>query len=105
MVCCVFGLTSWRDANAVASVDSLDVNPSIQLQVSKNEKVLAANALNQDAEVILEGMDLRGTQLKVAVNAIVGSLLQNGYLDSLSSAILISVEDDDALRAARLRAT
>ena len=102
VVCCVFGLTSWRDANAVASVVSLDVNPSIQLQVSKNEKVLAADALNQDAEVILEGMDLRGTQLKVAVNAIVGSLLQNGYLDSLSSAILISVEDDDALRAARL---
>ena len=102
VVCCVFGLTSWRGANAVASVVSLDVNPSIQLQVSKNENVLSAEALNEDARVILDGMDLKGTQLKVAVNAIVGSLLQNGYLDSLSSAILISVEDDDALRAARL---
>lgn len=102
VVCCVFGITSWRGANAVASVVSLDVNPSIQLQVSKSEKVLSADALNQDAEVILEGMDLKGTQLKVAVNAIVGSLLQNGYLDRLSSAILISVEDDDSLRAARL---
>ena len=102
VVCCAFGLTSWRGANAVASVVSLDVNPSIQLKVNQNEKVLSADALNQDAEVILEGMDLKGTQLKVAVNAIVGSLLQNGYLDRLSSAILISVEDDDALRAARL---
>lgn len=102
VVCCVFGLTSWRSANAVASVVSLDVNPSIQLQVSKNEKVLSAQALNENAQVILEGMDLKGTQLKVAVNAIVGSLLQNGYLDRLSSAILISVEDDDAQRAARL---
>lgn len=102
VVCCAFGLTSWRSASAVASVVSLDVNPSIQLQVNKNEKVLSADALNEDAEVILDGMDLKGTQLKVAVNAIVGSLLQNGYLDRLSSAILISVEDDDALRAARL---
>ena len=102
VVCCVFGLTSWRGANAVASVVSLDVNPSIQLQVSKNENVLSAEALNEDARVILDGMDLKGTQLKVAVNAIVGSLLQNGYLDRLSSAILISVEDDDAQRAARL---
>ena len=102
VVCCVFGLTSWRGANAVASVVSLDVNPSIQLQVSKNEKVLSAEALNEDARVILDGMDLKGTQLKVAVNAIVGSLLQNGYLDRLSSAILISVEDDDAQRAAHL---
>ena len=33
-------------------------------------------------------MELKGTQLKVAVNAIVGSLLQNGYLDSIASAIL-----------------
>ncbi len=102
VVCCVFGLTSWHGANAVASVVSLDVNPSIQLQVSKNENVLSAEALNEDARVILDGMDLKGTQLKVAVNAIVGSLLQNGYLDRLSSAILISVEDDDAQRAARL---
>ncbi len=102
VMCCAFGVTSWRSANAVASVVSLDVNPSIQLQVNKSEKVLSAQALNQDAEVILDGMDLKGTQLKVAVNAIVGSLLQNGYLDRLSSAILISVEDDDALRAARL---
>ena len=102
VVCCVFGLTSWRGANAVASVVSLDVNPSIQLQISKNEKVLSVQALNEDARVILDGMDLKGTQLKVAVNAIVGSLLQNGYLDRLSSAILISVEDDDAQRAARL---
>lgn len=102
VVCCVFGLTSWRGANAVASVVSLDVNPSIQLQVNKNEKVLSAEALNEDALIILDGMDLKGTQLKVAVNAIVGSLLQNGYLDRLSSAILISVEDDDAQRAVRL---
>lgn len=102
VVCCVFGLTTWRNANAVASVVSLDVNPSIQLQVNKNEKVLSAEALNQDAQIILEGMDLKGTQLKVAVNAIVGSLLQNGYLDRISSAILISVEDQDSQRAARL---
>lgn len=102
VVCCVFGLTTWRNANAVASVVSLDVNPSIQLQVNKNEKVLSAEALNEDAQIILEGMDLKGTQLKVAVNAIVGSLLQNGYLDRISSAILISVEDQDSQRAARL---
>ncbi len=96
------GALGWRASTAVASVVSLDVNPSIQLQVNSREKVLDADPLNEDARRILDGMDLRGTQLKVAVNAIVGSLLQNGYLDSLSSAILISVEDTDAQRASRL---
>lgn len=102
LLCGGFGLHGWQTAHAVASVVSLDVNPSIQLQVNQKEKVLSAVALNEDAKVILEGMDLRSTQLNVAVNAIVGSLLQHGYLDSLSSAILISVEDNDAQRAARL---
>lgn len=102
LLCGGFGLHGWQTAHTVASVVSLDVNPSIQLQVNQREKVLSAEALNADAQVILEGMDLRNTQLNVAVNAIVGSLLQHGYLDRLSSAILISVEDNDAQRAARL---
>lgn len=102
LLCGGFGLHGWQASHAVASVVSLDVNPSIQLQVNQREKVLSAEALNDDAQVILEGMDLRNTQLNVAVNAIVGSLLQHGYLDRLSSAILISVEDSDAQRAGRL---
>lgn len=65
---------SGHAGNSVASVVSLDVNPSIQLQVNSKERVLSADALNDDAQVILEGMDLKGTQLNVAVNAIVGSL-------------------------------
>ena len=105
LLCGGFGLHGWNTAHAVASVVSLDVNPSIQLQVNQREKVLSATALNEDAEIILEGMDLRNTQLNVAVNAIVGSLLQHGYLESLSSTILISVEDNDAQRASRLEAS
>ena len=101
----VLGANQWRTATAVTSVVCLDVNPCIQLQVNQKEKVLAADAMNEDAQVILADMDLKGTQLNVAVNAIVGSLLQNGYLDSISSAILISVEDADAQRASRLETT
>ena len=37
------------------------------------------------------GKDLKGTKVDVAVNAIVGGLVKNGYFDSISSAILISV--------------
>lgn len=93
-----------RQATAVASVISLDVNPSFELRISRSEKVLACNALNADAQQVLGDMSLKGTQLDVAVNAIIGSLVQNGYLDSISSAILISVEDSDTQRASRLQA-
>ena len=97
----------YQQANAVASVVSLDVNPSIELKVSRNEKVLVCTPLNEDAKAILadmsNGADLKGAKLDVAVNAIVGSLVRNGYLDSISSAIMISVEDKNADRAQKLQ--
>ena len=99
----VGGGVLYQQANAVASVVSLDVNPSIELQVNQKEKVLVARALNAEAEEILMDLPLEGTDLNVAVNAIVGSLLSHGYLDSISSAILISVEDSDQARATRLQ--
>lgn len=97
----------YQRANAVASVVSLDVNPSIELKVNRSEKVLACTPLNEDAKAILadmsNGADLKGAKLDVAVNAIVGSLVRNGYLDSISSAIMISVEDKNTARAEKLQ--
>ena len=101
------GGSYYYQANAVASVVSLDVNPSIELRVNQKEKVLTCTPLNEEARAVLadmgEGADLKGAKLDVAVNAIVGALVRAGYLDSLSSAILISVEDSDQDRAARLQ--
>ena len=97
----------YQRANAVASVVSLDVNPSIELKVNRSEKVLVCTPLNEDAKAILadmgNGADLKGAKLDVAVNAIVGSLVRNGYLDSISSAIMISVEHKDTARAEKLQ--
>ena len=97
----------YQQANAVASVVSLDVNPSIELKVNRSEKVLVCTPLNEDAKAILadmgNGADLKGAKLDVAVNAIVGSLVRNGYLNSISSAIMISVEDKDTARAEKLQ--
>ena len=98
----------YHQSHAVASVVSLDVNPSIELKVNRNERVISCTALNTEAAAVLfdmgGGADLAGTKLDVAVNAIVGALVREGYLDSISSAILISVEDNDQERAQRLQA-
>lgn len=92
----------YQQANAVASVVSLDVNPCVRLEVNRAEKVLSATPLNDDANQILDGMDLTGTDLDVAVNAIIGSLLKHGYVDELANSVLVSVEDDDLTRGAAL---
>ena len=106
-LCLVGGGLAYHQAYAVSSVVSLDVNPSMELRVNRNEKVLSCTPLNQDAEEVLASMDggddLKGAKLDVAVNAIVGALVRCGYLDSVSSAILISVEDKNTDRAVQLQ--
>ena len=101
----VLGL-SYFGYNNYYKVDSrigLEVNPSIEIEVSKKEKVLKVTAKNEDAEKILEGMDLEKTDIDVALNAIIGSMVTKGYIDDLSNSILLSVENDDQEKGEQLR--
>ncbi|HIW74498.1 MAG TPA: PepSY domain-containing protein [Firmicutes bacterium] len=92
-----------RISNGVDSIVQLDVNPSIEMKVSRSEKVLSAQALNDDAEAILGDMDLEGASLDVAMNALIGSMLRNGYIDELANSILITVENKDAAKGEALQ--
>lgn len=100
----VFGFSRYTAYNRVDSVIGLDVNPSVELRINSREKVLEARALNSDAQGILDGMELSGTDLDVAVNALIGSMLKNGYISELANSVLISVENGDDEKGAALRA-
>lgn len=88
---------------AVDSIVSLDVNPSIELKIDSNEKVVETSARNEDARIILDDMDLKGTDLNVAVNAVVGSMLKHGYITQDANSILVSVENADSQKGAALQ--
>lgn len=81
----------------------IDVNPSIELAVNKQDRVLRVDALNEDAQAILEGMELKNMNVDTAVNAIVGSMVRKGYLADAASTVLVSVDNKDAAKAAALR--
>lgn len=81
--------------NTVSSVVSLDVNPSVEIRVNKNEKVLGVNALNDDGKAIVGDMDFSGNSLDVTVNALIGSMLRNGFLSDVTNSILVSVDGKD----------
>lgn len=76
----------------VETIIDLDVNPSIELCINRDDRVVEARGVNADAQRILEGMDLHGTQTKVAINAILGVMLSEGYISNESNSILLSVE-------------
>lgn len=94
----------WRISHTVDSVVMLDVNPSVSLTVNQREQVIDALALNSAGQEVLDGMPLAGVDLDVAVNAIIGSMLQKGFLSELQNAVLVSVENADADKSAYLQA-
>ena len=99
----IFGVSRFQQASATDSVVTLDINPSISLSIDAKETVLEATPLNDDAKEVMGGMELEGTNLETAVNALIGACLQKGYLDELENAILVSVENSDAAKATQLQ--
>lgn len=88
---------------SVDSVIGLDVNPSIQIKVNRAEKVLSVDLLNEDAKVIIGDMQLKNVDLDVAVNAIIGSMVTNGYISEANNSILISVENANLAKGEKLQ--
>ena len=99
-----FGNNSGKgSAGNVDSVIMLDVNPSISISIDESEKVLSVDPKNDDARKVLGDMDLINVDLDVAVNALIGSMLQNGYLDEIHNSILVSVENSNEARSEQIR--
>ena len=84
-----------RVQRTVETVVDIDVNPGIELHINRDDKIISAIAVNDDGAEILDGMDLSGTQTKVAVNAIIGSMFEHGYLMGETDSILVSVTNKD----------
>jgi len=88
-----------------AAVVSLDVNPSVEMNIDEKERVLTWKALNTEAEVILRGLDLSGADLRVASYAVIGSMLTKGYLNDQNNSVLVSVISQDRENGLQLEKT
>lgn len=96
----IAGGNYWMKAETVVS---LDVNPSVSLALNRMERVVRAEALNEDGKVILGDMDLKGTDGDVAVNALIGAMLKEGYLSEMENSVLLSVVNDDSEKGSELQ--
>ncbi len=81
----------------------LDVNPSVTLDINRIGKVVSTSADNEDGVVILDNMDLRGTDVDVAMNALLGSMVKHGYLSQMQNTLLISVNGKNEARTTALQ--
>ena len=99
----IMGSYAYGERYGVASTVALDVNPSIEIGVNKGEKVVYVTPKNEDGKKVIGDMKLKGSDIKVAVNALIGSMLREGYISELANSILISVNGDDAKKNAAMQ--
>ncbi len=109
MAACILLLVTFGIGRAVsfhqtATIVSIDVNPSFELTANKADKVLDVKALNEDARVVLGTMNLKKVDLDVAVNALIGSMVKNGYVSELKNSILITVVNEDETKSQEIKA-
>ena len=84
---CLGGFSFFR----AAAVIGIDVNPSIELTANRYDRVLDVRALNEDAQAVIGDMQLKYLDLDTAVNALIGSMVRQGYLEDEGGAVLVSV--------------
>lgn len=103
LVLCVSAVLS--SVPKVESVVSIDVNPSVELSVDGRDCVVEAKPVNEDAEEILDGLQLNRKSLDAATNEIFQSMIQHGYLapEKEDNTILISVANQDTQRAEEIQ--
>ena len=102
LVLMVFGMSWFGSSGDAIAVVGLDVNPSIEISINNNDKVISAKALNGEGEEILDGIELKGSDVKVACNAVVGSMMAKGYLTDTSNSVLVSVRSKDAAKGVEI---
>ncbi len=94
---------SFATPTDVYATVSIDVNPSIELDVSKDDKVVNIITLNEDAVKIVGEMELEDVDLNVAINALMGSMVSSGYLSQDHNYVMVTVESEDEDKANELK--
>lgn len=62
------------------SVISMDINPSIELQVNRQGRVIGVTGYNEDGEVLLDSLSLKGMSYTQAVEKLIESQEMQTYL-------------------------
>jgi hypothetical protein len=95
------GSGAWVYGNPAYFV-SLDVNPSVMMEVNLLDRVIGMETMNEDAKILLEGLDLKNTNIEDAISEIVARLADAGYLDAEGGNIVVSTLAKNSEKAERL---
>jgi len=87
-----------------------DINPSIELTVNIYDRIINAEALNSDGQVLLENSKLKNTKLSEGVTQLIGQAAAQGYIkpvatdsDAVENAVLFTISSGNANKSKALK--
>lgn len=101
--CALFGVQV-LNTTPTAFVD-IDVNPSIELELNRFDKVIDAHASNDDGAAVLDGVSIEGLSYEEALTVLMQSASFAPYLDSDAYVQFSVVTDDSSQEQALMRAS
>ena len=78
-----------NNSSKIVSTLTLDINPSIEINLNKKQEIVSTKALNKDAEEIISD-DLNGKSLNDALGAITEKVIEKGYAPDGKVTILVT---------------
>lgn len=74
---------------------SIDINPSIQLDINRFDKVISAQGFNQAGQAILDQTDVKYMSYDEAIDAILSAAEEAGYLESSSNVSIAAAGESE----------
>lgn len=85
----------WSQYNPVDSLIYLDVNPSFEVSVDKNEQVIELKTLKPEDVALIDSIDYRGKDLYQVTEQLLDILISEGFIDAAHHTMLVSVLNDN----------
>lgn len=81
--------TATFDENVTALV-SVDINPSIEFEINKDDKIISVNCFNEEGQEIIDSLDFRGMVLQAGIDEVVSAAKELGYINEDVNIVLVS---------------
>lgn len=86
--------------SAPAYYVSIDVNPSVELILNRRSRVISAEAYNEDGEIVLQNLSVKGSLYIDAIDTIMESDAMQPYLtEDAALTFTVAADDSDKVQA------
>lgn len=99
VVLCVIGFILYN--NKVVSIITLDINPSMEIGLGRNNKIVTMKALNEDAKEVMPSV-YKGKNLETVIARLTLNVIDKGYTEEGQVTILVYSDNGDTNKVTNL---